>query len=127
MFVMLKPVTRRIEGITRVSATVRNILTGKAFTTDFLLDPEVKNSVAPALELKKIGIEPVGKRTYNVGEDKFNEYEHGFAEISFLKEIIVTHILFGPDDAQPVIGALTLSVAGIVVDSPSKTPDTLSL
>jgi hypothetical protein len=121
MVAMLKRVPRRIAGITHAPVTVRNIVTGNAFTTDCLLDPEVKNSVLPASELRKIGIKPVGKRIYEVAEGKFEEHEHAYAEISFLEETTISQILFGPEDAQPVLGALSLTAAGIILD-----PDVIS-
>ena len=114
---MLKRVTRTIAGITHAPVTVRNIKTGAAFTTDFLLDPGVRNSIIAASELIGIGIEPVGKRTFELPNGGFEEYEHGYAEISFLDEITIGQFLFGPEDAQPVLGALTLSAAGLVIRS----------
>lgn len=115
MRVMLKRVTRTIEGITHVPATLRNLITGAAFTTDFLLDPTAKNSIIAASELIRIGVEPVGKRTYELPNGEFEEYEHGYAEISFLDEITIGQFLFGPEHAQPVLGLLTLTAAGIVL------------
>jgi hypothetical protein len=90
-------------------------VTGATFTTDFLLDPGVRNSMIAGSELIRIGIEPVGKTTYELPNGEFEEYEHGYAEVSFLDEITIGQFLFGPKDAQPVLGAFTLSAAGLVI------------
>ena len=75
----------------------------------------------PASELIRIGIQPVGKRIYELPNGQFEEYADGYAEISFLDEITIGQFLFGPEGAQRFLGAFTLSAAGLVLDLPSNT------
>jgi predicted aspartyl protease len=92
-----------------------------AYDAIFIIDISVFESVAPAAELRKIGIEPQGKRDYELASGEVVEYEYAFVELRFLDEITVVRILFGPDDAEPCLGRLALQGAGCIVDLKSQT------
>ncbi|HEX3183787.1 MAG TPA: hypothetical protein VHQ94_03270, partial [Pyrinomonadaceae bacterium] len=84
-------------------------------TIDFVIDVALKESVVPAFQLRKIGIQPEGKRPYQLANGHFEEYEFAFAEISLLDENTVGLLLFGPEDAEPTLGAINLLAAGFSV------------
>lgn len=44
------------------------------------------------------------------------EYEYGFGRISFMGEETVAQIIFGPPDAEPILGVVALENTGLVVD-----------
>lgn len=108
-------------GLTHVPVTIRNIVTRDSFTKTFLIDTGCTESMAPASELTKIGIEPAGKRTYELANGQLEEYQYGFVEISFLDERTVGQILFAPEHAEPLLGVISLEAAGIVVDPKHQT------
>lgn len=103
-------------GLTHVPVTVSNLITGDSFTANFLIDTGYTESMIPASALRKIGIEPEGKRTYELANGQLEDYEIGFAAISFLDERIAGQVLFGPENAEPLLGVISLEAAGIVVD-----------
>ena len=103
-------------GLTHVAVNLSNLTSNNAYTEDFVVDTGALDSMAPASELKKIGIEPVGKREYELANGDRLEFEYGFAKMSFLDEVIATDILFGADDAEPLLGVLALEAAGFIVD-----------
>ena len=72
--------------------------------------------MAPASELKRLGVKPLGSRKYELASGEFVEYQFGPAVISFLGELAVTEILFGPDNTEPILGCLALESAGFLVD-----------
>ena len=86
------------------------------YNADFLVDTGAMDSMAPASELRKIGIIPVGKRVYEFANGDVEEYEHGLAQVSFMNEITWTDIIFGPENSEPILGVITLEIAGFVVD-----------
>jgi clan AA aspartic protease len=88
---------------------------------DFLVDTGAMDSMAPASELRKAGIKPVGKRIYELANGELHEYEHGLAQVSFMGEITSTDIIFGPDDAEPILGVITLESANFLVDPKNQT------
>jgi len=103
-------------GLTHVPVQLRSLGSKDTFEANFLVDTGALDSMVPASELKKIGIEPVGKRTYELASGELLDYEYGLAEISFLDEITSTDIVFGPDGSEPILGVIALQSAGFIVD-----------
>jgi len=91
------------------------------YNANFLVDTGAMDSMAPASELWRIGIEPVGKRLYELASGEVQEYEHGIAQVSFMGEATWTDIIFGPDDSKPILGVITLENAGFLVDPKNQT------
>ncbi|HKS11301.1 MAG TPA: aspartyl protease family protein [Pyrinomonadaceae bacterium] len=103
-------------GLTHVAVNVRNPDSKESYTADFLVDTGAWHSMAPASELKRLGVKPLGSRKYELASGEFVEYQFGPAVISFLGELAVTEILFGPDNTEPILGCLALESAGFLVD-----------
>ena len=103
-------------GLTHVAVSVKNLESQASYTADFLIDTGAWHSMAPASELKRIGIKPRGSRSYELASGELIEFQFGAAEISFLGEMAVTEILFGPDNTGPILGCLALESAGYLVD-----------
>ena len=91
------------------------------YSAKFLVDTGAMDSMAPASELRKVGIKPVGKRIYELANGEVQEYEHGLAQVSFMGEVTWTDIIFGPDDAEPILGVITLENASFLVDPKNQT------
>lgn len=91
------------------------------YNADFLVDTGAMDSMAPASELRKIGIIPVGKRVYEFANGDVEEYEHGLAQVSFMNENTWTDIIFGPENSEPILGVITLEIAGFIVDPKHET------
>ena len=91
------------------------------YEADFLVDTGASNTVAPASQLKKIGIQPVGKNTYKLANGELVEYEHGNAEMRFMGEVVPVRIIFGPDESEPFLGRVALLTAGFKVDPKDQT------
>lgn len=108
-------------GLTRVAVRVLNSDSNETFNADFLVDTGAMDSMAAGSELKKIGIHPVGTRTYELASGELLDYEYGLAEMRFMNEVIATHIVFGPDDIEPLLGVIALESAGFVVDPSTQT------
>jgi clan AA aspartic protease len=108
-------------GLTHVPVTVRNLITRDAFTLKFLIDTGATESMVPSSELRKIGIEPGTRRSYELANGQLEDFDIAFAEISFLDETIFGEVLFGPDNAEPLLGVLALQAAGILVDPRNET------
>ena len=72
--------------------------------------------MAPGKKLEEIGIEVEGRKTYELASGESVEYNYGVARISFLGTETVTHIIFGPDDIEPILGVLALEGANMIID-----------
>ena len=107
-------------GVTRVTASVSDLsLTGSPFEAEFLVDTGSLHCLAPASRLRQAGVNPEGKQVY--GQRQPIEYEYGFARVSFLGSETVTHVIFGPEDADPLLGVVALENTGVVVDPANQT------
>ncbi len=103
-------------GLTHISVTLKNLTTNDSYQSNFLVDTGAIDSLAPASELIKIGITPVGKRAYEMADGSLQEYEFGLAEISFMNEITAGCVIFGPEGIEPLLGVTAMESAGVSVD-----------
>jgi clan AA aspartic protease len=82
----------------------------------FLVDTGAIDCMAPGNELRAIGIEPRGKRTYELADGSEIVLEIGVASIEFMGEVIGVTIIFGQDGIEPNLGVTALESVGIEVD-----------
>lgn len=104
-------------GLTRVTVAVSNLTKSrKAYEELFLVDTGAMDCMAPRSRLLKAGIKIEGKEVYELANGEPVEYEYGFARIAFIGTETVTRIIFGPEQAEPILGVAALESAGIEVD-----------
>ena len=103
-------------GLTHVAVKSGRIGSKETYNADFLVDTGATDTMAPASDLKKIGIQPLGKDVYELANGEFVEYEYGNAELRFMNEIVPIRIVFGPDGSEPILGVIALEAAGFIVD-----------
>lgn len=109
-------------GITHVTVQVHDLArSGDPFEAEFLVDTGSLHCLAPASRLREAGVTPEGRRVYQLANDEPVEYEYGFARVSFLGDETVTHVIFGHDDAEPLLGVVALESTGVVVDPANQT------
>jgi len=108
-------------GLTHVAVKIGRLGSAKLYDAEFLVDTGAIDAMAPASELRRVGIEPVGMRTYELATGELQDFEYGLAEIRFMGEITSTDIIFGPDGTEPILGVLALEAAGYIVDPKNRT------
>lgn len=84
-----------------VEATVD---TGASFTT------------LPGSLLRELGVKATGKRGFLVADGRRVEMEYGQAWATIDEESVVTIVVFGEDEAPPLLGAYTLEGLALAVD-----------
>lgn len=82
----------------------------------FLVDTGASDTMAPASELNRAGIEPAGRLTYELADGTLHEYSFGIAQIEFMGEITAGRVIFGPEGTEPILGVIALQSVGIMVD-----------
>lgn len=109
-------------GLTKVTAQITN-LEGKkpGYEALFLVDTGAIHCMAPGNELKKAGVIVKGKKVYELANGQPYEVEYGYAIISFMGDETIVHVIFGPDNVEPILGAVALENVGIMVDPLSMT------
>ena len=108
-------------GLTHVTARVSDLAKqGSVFEAEFLVDTGWIDCLVPREHLLAAGIRPEGKAVYELANGQPVEYEYGFARLSFMGEETVAQIIFGPPDAEPILGVVALDNTGLVVDPVTK-------
>jgi len=87
----------------------------------FLVDTGAIDSMAPSSELRRVGIEPVGRTTYELADGRRAEYAFGLARIEFMGEITAGRVIFGPEGVEPILGVTCLEAAGVTIDPATQT------
>lgn len=88
----------------------------KKYVAEFLVDTGAADTLAPAKDMKKAGIKPRGRMAYELADGQTVEYDFGLAEIEFMGEITPGRVIFGPNNAEPILGVTALESVGILVD-----------
>ena len=104
-------------GATHVTVTIRNPADPeRAWDGLFLVDASATDSLVPRPHLESIGLEPKGRRVYELladGTEIIMDITVG--EIEFMGEIVGGTILFGDAGAEPLLGVTALASVGIEV------------
>ena len=74
----------------------------------------------PARLLRELGIEPMGSRRFLIADGRRVEMEYGQAWATIDGESEVTIVVFGEDNAPPLLGAYTLEGLALAVDPSSQ-------
>jgi clan AA aspartic protease len=82
----------------------------------FLVDTGAIDCYVPGNRLREIGIEPRGRRTYELADGTEAVLEVGVAQIEFMGEVLGATVIFGADDAEPLLGVTALESVGIEID-----------
>lgn len=86
--------TRELEAI---------VGTGAAYTT------------LPARLLRELGGEPSGRRRFLLADGRRTDMDYGQAWVAINGERVVTIVVFGEDEAPPLLGAYTLDGSALTV------------
>lgn len=108
-------------GITQVTVAVRNpARPEKAWEGLFLVDTGAVDCLIPGRHLRELGIVPTGKRVYELADGSEMSFEVGVAQVEFMGEIVGATVIFGANDAEPILGVTALESVGIEVDPRSQ-------
>ena len=108
-------------GLTHVAVIIRSFTSQVPYTAEFLVDTASIDLMAPASILKRIGIEPVGKETYELASGEQVEYQYGLAQVTLLGKITAADVIFGPENCEPILGVIAMEKVGLIVDPKTQT------
>ena len=104
-------------GAIHVSVTVRNPADReRSWEGLFLVDTGATDTLVPRRQLEAIGLEPRGSRAYTLADGSAVQFDVAGADIELMGEYAVTTVVFGDDDAEPLLGVTALESAGIEVN-----------
>jgi len=82
----------------------------------FLVDTGAIDCHIPGNRLREIGIVPDGKRTYELADGTELTLDIAVAKVEFMGDVVGATVIFGSDDAEPLLGVTALESVGIEVD-----------
>ena len=81
-----------------------------------LVDTGATYTLVPAPTLRRLGVEPIGRQTFLIADGSRVEREVGWLLVRIGGEESPTVVVFGDEDAEPLLGAVTLEEFGLGVD-----------
>jgi len=91
-----------------------------SYEDSFLVDTGATDSMAAESDLSRIGIKPVGRKTYEMADGSVHEYRFGLAQVEVMGEVTAGRVIFGPEGIEPILGVTVLESIGVVVDPASQ-------
>lgn len=103
-------------GLTHVPVTLTALDGHGRFCAEFLVDTGATDCLVSAAELRKIAVRPIGKMSYELADGTVREYPFGLVQVELMGEVTAGRVIFGPEDAEPLLGVTALESVGITVD-----------
>ncbi len=104
-------------GIVNADVTVSNPADrSRSWRGSFMVDTGATDSLVPRRHLEAIGIEPESRRAYVLANGDKVDIDVAVARIELMGEMVGGTVLFGDDDAEPLLGVTALESLGIEVD-----------
>lgn len=104
-------------GVVNADVTVSNPADrSRSWRGSFMVDTGATDSLVPRRHLEAIGIEPESRRAYVLANGGKVEIDVAVARIELMGEMVGGTVLFGDDDAEPLLGVTALESLGIEVD-----------
>ncbi len=109
-------------GATHVTGAIRNIAEpDRVWEGLFLVDTGATDCLVPRQHLESIGLAPISERVYGLADGKEVRMDIGVAQVEFMGEFVGSTIVFGPEDAEPLLGVTASGSVGIEVDPDNQT------
>ena len=113
---------RYLMGLTHVTVALKGFGSAAGtYEADFLVDRGATDCLAPAVKLRQIEVQPMGTMVYELVDGTKHEYAFGLVEIRFMGEVTAGRVIFGPEDAEPILGVTALESVGITIDPANRT------
>ena len=104
-------------GTFNVSIQVGGPSGGEFQTIDALVDTGASHTMLPRNLLTTLGVVAIERMAFQLADERMVEYDVGEARIRLDGRERTTLVIFGPDDAEPLLGATTLQLFNMAVDT----------
>ena len=103
-------------GILEQRMEVSNPGTGAATEVSATVDTGASCTLLPGRLLRQLGIEPHRRMPFKLATGARVEMDVGWARITIDSGSDLSPCVFGPDEADPLLGAVTPEILGLAVD-----------
>ena len=104
-------------GTFNVSIQVGGPSGGEFQTIDALVGTGASRTMLPRNLLTTLGVVAIERVAFQLADERMVEYDVGEARIRLDGRERTTLVIFGPDDAEPLLGATTLQLFNMAVDT----------
>ena len=84
------------------------------------VDTGARYTVVPSGLLRQLGIQPDRRSVFELGDGRHVEMDIGQAWATVDGVSVITPVIFGRDGTEPLLGAVTLQILNLAVDTPSE-------
>jgi clan AA aspartic protease len=103
-------------GTSGISVEVAAITNGQSTVVEALVDTGATHSVFPSGLLERLGVRPSASMRFTLADERSIEYPVGQAAVKIGDRRWIVSVVFGSNEASPIIGATTLETFGLAVD-----------
>ena len=89
---------------------------GQGRDIEAMVDTGATFTTLPGSLLRELGIEVTGRRDFWVADGRRIEMDFGEARVTINGDSVTTIVVFGEDEAAPLLGAYTLEGLALAVD-----------
>ena len=90
---------------------------GDSAIVDALVDTGATYMVLPRAILARLGAVPTDRMSFRLADERIVEYDLGEVTVQFEGRSRTMLVVFGPDGAAPLLGATTLELFGLAVNT----------
>ena len=109
-------------GAIRINVAIRNIAEpDRVWEGLFLVDTGATDCLVPRQHLESIGLVPRGQRSYGLADGSEVRMDIASAQVEFMGDFVGGTIVFGEEDAEPLLGVTALESMGVEVDPHNQT------
>src|SRR5690349_21557460 len=104
-------------GLTYIPVRVESLgMNGKPIDAQFLVDSGASDCLLPAPLLHAAGVEPHATDVYELADGRTLELRVGWSRFHFMDTLAIAKVVFGPDEAEPILGVIAMEIAGVTLD-----------
>jgi predicted aspartyl protease len=107
-------------GVFRVPIEVGDSAARTFELVEAMVDMGATNTMLPADLLRKLGVTPYKKSIFELGDGRHVEFELGRTWVKVDGQQEFAQVIFGSDDAEPLLGAITLEEMALAADPVSR-------
>ena len=109
-------------GIMFVDVAIRNPTDSeRVWEGRFLVDTGATDTLVPKQHLESIGLVPKAHRSYGLADGNELRLDITGGDIEFMGESTYGTVVFGEEDAEPLLGVTALESVGIEIDPHNQT------
>ena len=103
-------------GIFTVPIRVENLEDERFVDLEATVDTAATYTFVSEDTLDQLGVERAGQRAFELGDNRVVDYPIGYVRLRVNGDQVITFVVFGPKDSEPLLGVTALELLSLGVD-----------